>query len=432
MTTPNNANAAQPPQFVAGDEAYDLADPATAVVATPPDHHHHPLGPHLYPEHTARQTSVGHTLEENHNLVELLEAATAAGHAAQVVEMSDVDRTTSASSPYRGKRKRSTGSPITEASQQAQDSIAARRRRHGGPTDPQLQGDVCNMRGHVASGSTSPPSESRLNDTHAAGVHSAAALFRRSSERPSRKYTRPPMSKVFMSLQLSPENFLQLQASAKVYMLDSAYSERQHCVGNRGKGDTDMVKLRLFNCVRDFLSNGVGEQFFGEHVEKPGEKDTLEAARALGEAGTPDLNQRLTWPKDGNKIIGLVTPLMRRIVTNERQRQYAIEIRKGGSKKKERESGVEPAAQQGGNRDDHGLEHLQTAFDPNLGHSCRYPQANLASPLMAASPERCSPREQLCLADLEQKTRDHGSGASGLKVGCSCATYPMYFYADPD
>ncbi|USP82737.1 hypothetical protein yc1106_10011 [Curvularia clavata] len=412
MTTSNNANAAAP-QFVAGDEEYDLADPA--AVATPPDHR--PLSPHLYPEHSARQTSVDHTLEENHNLVELLEAATAAGNAAKAMDMSDIDRTISASSQCRGKRKRSIGSPAVDASQQADDSIAARRRTHGSPTDPQLQGDVCNMRGSIASGSASPSSESRLNDARATGVHSAAALFRRASERTSRKYTRPPMSKVFMSLQLSPENFLQLQASAKAYMLDSAYPERQNCVGNRGKGDTDMVKLRLFNCVRDFLSNGIGEQFFGEHVEKPGEKDALEAARALGEAETPNPNQRLTWPKDGNKIIGLVTPLMRRMVTNERQRQYAIETRKGGSKKKDKEGSVDPVVQQGGSRDEHGLEHhLQTAFDPSLSHSCRYSQANLTSPVMGVTSEQCPSQEQLCLADLEQKTQHHGPAASALKL----------------
>lgn len=412
MTTPNHANAA-PPQFVGGDEAYELADPA--AVATPPDHH---LSPHLYPEHTARQTSVDHTLEENHNLVELLEAATAAGHTAHVMDASDVGRTSPVASQYRSKRKRATGSPAADTTHQTDEPVAIRRRRHGSPTDPQLQDDVGDMRRDVASGSTSPSSESRLHDARAGGVHSAAALFRRSSERTSRKYTRPPMSKVFMSLQLSPENFLRLQASAKAYMLDSAYPERQSCVGNRGKGDTDMVKLRLFNCVRDFLSNGVGEQFFGEHVEKLGENDTLEAARALGEVEAPDPNQRLTWPKDGNKIIGLVTPLMRRMVTNERQRQYAIETRKGGSKKKDKEGSAEPGTRQGSSRDEHGLEHhLRTAFDPNLSHACRYPQASLSSPLTAAAPEQCSSGEQLCPADLEHKTRGHRLATSSVEVG---------------
>jgi hypothetical protein len=172
-----------------------------------------------------------------------------------------------------------------------------------------------------------------------------------------------------MSLQLSPENFLQLQALAKVYMLDTSHPERQNCVGNRGKGDTDMVKLRLFNCVRDFLNDGVGEQFFGEDVEKPGEKDAIEAARALGEDKTPDPAERLTWPRDGNKIISLVTPLMRRMVTNERQRQYAIETRKGGTKKKDKEGSVEAVTQQGEDDTGHGVEQQPRAvFDRNLVH----------------------------------------------------------------
>jgi len=128
-----------------------------------------------------------------------------------------------------------------------------------------------------------------------------------------------------------------------------------------------MVKLRLFNCVRDFLNEGVGEQFFGEDVEKPGEKDAIEAARALGEDNTPDAGERLTWPKDGNKIISLVTPLMRRMVTNERQRQYAIETRKGGAKKKDKEGSAEAVLQQCDDDARRGAEqHPQPAFDHSL------------------------------------------------------------------
>lgn len=97
-----------------------------------------------------------------------------------------------------------------------------------------------------------------------------AALFRRPSAS-SKKYTRPPMSKLFASLELSPESFLHLQAAAKSYMLDSNHPERKACVGNRGKGDTDMVKIRLHNCVREFLENeGHGEACFGVHVENEG------------------------------------------------------------------------------------------------------------------------------------------------------------------
>ncbi|KAI4692315.1 uncharacterized protein J4E84_003284 [Alternaria hordeiaustralica] len=359
VTTPNSTNGAPPP-FVSDDDEYDLSAPAP--LASPPQHH---LSPHLYAEHTARQTSDDHTLEENHNLVELLEAATAAGQVAYAMDTGDTG-TVTIPLQDRGKRRRGTSSPAEDASHHADRPVNSKRRKTGGYTDPRLQDHGHNMHGVSVDDTVPPSSESLLNDARAAGVHSAAALFRRSSERTSRKYTRPPMSKLFMSLQLSPENFLQLQALAKGYMLDTSHPERQSCVGNRGKGDTDMVKLRLFNCVRDFLNEGVGEQFFGEDVEKPGEKDAIEAARALGEDKTPDAGERLTWPKDGNKIISLVTPLMRRMVTNERQRQYAIETRKGGAKKKDKEGSAEAVLQQGDDDAGRGVEqHPQPVF----GHS---------------------------------------------------------------
>ena len=158
-----------------------------------------------------------------------------------------------------------------------------------------------------------------ISDARAAGVHSAVALFRQPSTT-SKKHTRPPMSKLFTSLELSPENFLHLQASAKAYMLDDAHPERRDCVGQRGKGDMEMVKLRLWNCVKDFLDReGNGPRFFGENVVNEG----------MGP-------RSMVWPRDEQKIISLVMPLLRRMVTNERQRQYAIETRKGGSEEKKR------------------------------------------------------------------------------------------------
>ncbi len=91
------------------------------------------------------------------------------------------------------------------------------------------------------------------------------------------------MSKLFTSLELTAENFLHLQAAAKAYMLDERYPERSDCVGNRGRGDTDMVKLKLFGCVKAFLEDeGWGNRCFSEQSEG-------------GEL------RRLKWPQMKNK-----------------------------------------------------------------------------------------------------------------------------------
>ncbi|KAL6705831.1 hypothetical protein ACN47E_006291 [Coniothyrium glycines] len=325
-----NAVLAQP---VPENDEYDFSTSAT--LALPPSQ----LQPSLHAEYPNRHLSTERVLEDNHNFEELLEAATtaAAGQVAQ--DMTTVDGSRhDAPAQARPKRKRAPKSSL-QADDAAEVISSAKRRRLDDLTDPQLQNEDHDMN----TDDVQPTTEFLTVDARAAGVHSAAALFRRTSERMSRKYTRPPMSKLFMSLQLTPENFLQLQAQAKAYMLDTAHPERQNCVGSRGKGDTDMVKLRLFNCVRDFLSNQVGEQFFGENVEKQGERDAIEAARALGEDKALVAEDRLNWPRDGNKIISLVTPLMRRMVTNERQRQYAIETRKGGSKRRDGDGSTELA-----------------------------------------------------------------------------------------
>ena len=146
-------------------------------------------------------------------------------------------------------------------------------------------------------------------------VHSAAALFRTPSTS-SKKYTRPPMSKLFSSLQLLPEDFLHLQSAAKAYMLDDHHPERRDCVGQRGKTDSDMVKLKLWNCVQQFLDReGNGERFFGVNARK---------TDSDGEA------RPITWPENAQHIVKICVPLLRRMVTNERQRRYAVESRKGG------------------------------------------------------------------------------------------------------
>ncbi|KAJ5637223.1 hypothetical protein N7490_007102 [Penicillium lividum] len=204
-------------------------------------------------------------------------------------------------------------------------TVSKKRKRNDDNLDPALTGTDISGSQQNAQASL-PPShgysgdgmdirsvpQSSMNEARMAGVHSAAALFRQPSS--NKKYTRPPMSKLFASLELSPENFLHLQAAAKAYMLNDEHPDRRDCVGQRGKGDTEMVKLRLWNCVRHFLeAEGNGARFFGENV--------------VNEGMGPRTH---TWPRDQQRIISLVIPLLRRMVTNERQRQYAIESRKGG------------------------------------------------------------------------------------------------------
>ncbi|KAA8567570.1 hypothetical protein EYC84_008045 [Monilinia fructicola] len=99
------------------------------------------------------------------------------------------------------------------------------------------------------------------------GVHGAAAIFRKTSAA-GRKYTRPAMSSVFTKLELAPEDFITLQAAAKDYMLDPRHPDRSACVGSKGKRDSDMTKLKLYACVRNFLSDegeGWGEKLFGKN-----------------------------------------------------------------------------------------------------------------------------------------------------------------------
>jgi hypothetical protein len=145
-----------------------------------------------------------------------------------------------------------------------------------------------------------------IPDARAVGVHSAAALFRKPSAS-SKKYTSksnriritqavskvstlhlltatgPPMAKVYTSLDLSAEQFLHLQAAAKKYMLDEKHPERSDSVGNKGKSETDLVKLKLFECVKSFLEDeGWGEKCWG--------------ASAVGAE-----TRKLKWPEMMNK-----------------------------------------------------------------------------------------------------------------------------------
>lgn len=231
------------------------------------------------------------------------------------------------------------------------------------------------------------PPQSSISDARAAGVHSAAALFRRPSAS-SKKYTRPPMAKMFASLELSPEDFLHLQAAAKGYMLDRSHPERRDCVGQRGKGDSELVKLRLWNCVKDFLEiEGHGEKYFGADV--PGDEG---------------MQRTMTWPREKNKIITAVTPLLRRMVTNERQRQYAVVTRKGGgtdsdgSNKRRRLDDVQTPPPHG-RQQEQGYQH-QEEFPPPQNIALGLPE--LQDKLLEALPNRSERQASIATESAEQ------------------------------
>lgn len=149
--------------------------------------------------------------------------------------------------------------------------------------------------------------------------NSAAVLFREPSEK-SKKYSRPPLGKVFTSLELSPEAFLKLQNAAKEYMLSDDYPERKDVVGHKKhNSNNDQAKLKLYQCVEGFLQqDNNGENFFGHSAT----------------VNDPELPPRtFFWPEDRNRIVKLLMPLLRKMVTNERQRIYAAETRKHDPKK---------------------------------------------------------------------------------------------------
>jgi hypothetical protein len=163
------------------------------------------------------------------------------------------------------------------------------------------------------------PSASDADASSTPLQNSAAVLFREPSAK-SKKHSRPPLGKVFTSLELAPETFLKLQTAAKTYMLDEAHPERRDVVGHKKNvAGADLAKLNLFNCVEEFLSvQGYGEVYFGhntgQHIP-----------------GAPV--RTMFWPEDSQAIIKLMMPLMRKMVTNERQRIYAAASRKQGPAK---------------------------------------------------------------------------------------------------
>jgi hypothetical protein len=119
------------------------------------------------------------------------------------------------------------------------------------------------------------------------------------------------MSKIFTSLGIDPVEFLEVQAAAKDYMEDPEHPERLATVGyaKNDKKDKDTAKLNLASVVESFLEEeGWGERAFGKN--------------ARGRTST-----KIQWPKNKPKVIAAMTPLLRRIVNNKRQREYQLKKR---------------------------------------------------------------------------------------------------------
>ncbi|KAI1001948.1 hypothetical protein K3495_g6254 [Podosphaera aphanis] len=191
-----------------------------------------------------------------------------------------------------------------------EDDLLDRELETWGPLedDERSSRDPLDDNHHGTAPSSQQIREDIVSEARLAGILPIAALFRRPSAA-SRKYTRKPISKLFISLDLTAEAFFKLQAAAKSYMLDERHPERREAIGTKRRAENDMGKLKLYCFVKHFLEEeGWGERCFG-----------LEAERVY--------EGKYKWPESKKKIIQLVTPLMRRMVTNERQRQYAIKTR---------------------------------------------------------------------------------------------------------
>ncbi|KAK5087439.1 hypothetical protein LTR70_007733 [Exophiala xenobiotica] len=200
--------------------------------------------------------------------------------------------------------------------------------------------------------------------------NSAAVLFREPSEK-SKKYSRPPLGKVFTSLELAPEAFLRLQNAAKNYMLSDEFPERRDVVGHKKhNNNNDQAKLKLYQCVEDFLQqDGTGEKFFGHSAN----------------VDVPDAPPRtFFWPDDRSRIAKALMPLLRKMVTNERQRVYAAETRKQDPKKAGDKSHKERLGSERDGSHDFD-ENLAPEIDPSLQQDHKVDQSSVVP--IAAVPE---------------------------------------------
>jgi hypothetical protein len=83
------------------------------------------------------------------------------------------------------------------------------------------------------------------------------------------------MGVIFTAAEVDAQQFVEMQAAAKLYMLDPRYPERAECIGGKGRNaENDHMKLRLFNTVARFLENeGWGEKCYGSKAPGTSERE---------------------------------------------------------------------------------------------------------------------------------------------------------------
>lgn len=96
------------------------------------------------------------------------------------------------------------------------------------------------------------------------------------------------MSSVFFDLELGIDEFVQIQAAAKQYMLDPNHPDRDQCV-NPNRDEFSNTKLKMWETCKAFLEDeGWGERLWGAdapYIDEP--------------------ERTLKWPNDKNKYVPL-------------------------------------------------------------------------------------------------------------------------------
>lgn len=122
----------------------------------------------------------------------------------------------------------------------------------------------------------SEPPKALIDDARSLGIRSVLPLFRKSTEAAEKSTRKPPycqsktdtntyvgksVAEQLVSMQISAEWYLQIQAAAKEYMLDVRYPERMGAVGFKTRAGADSSDI--FNCCLKFLEQEWGENCWG-------------------------------------------------------------------------------------------------------------------------------------------------------------------------